>query len=780
MVERSESGEVEGFGALLRACRLDAGLTQEELADHAGVSVRTIGDLERGRAVPHRHTVDRLSVALDLDDQSRQALATHVRTTRALRRPGTPPRPLEWAVGEPSAREAAPPPRRRPAQLPHDIPDFLGRDAEIAQVRHAASGTSPGIWVLDGPGGCGKTALAVHLGHRVAGQFPDGQLYTDLRGFHLHQPPLSPAAVLSQFLRALDVDNHRIPTDPDELASMFRSILADRRVLVVLDNTASTEQVRALLPGAPGCLTLVTSRHRLSGLVARDGAHRLTLGAFDRKTAADLLASIIGAGRVSHEPEALAELARLSGCLPLALRITAERARTHLTLRDLVAGLNDEQERLNLLATDDENTSVRAVFSWSYRALEPAAARLFRLLGLHPGRDFTALAAAALADQAQSEVRPLLAGLADRHLIERGDGGRYQFHDLMRAYATEQARIDEPRAELGRARQRLIGWYLAAAVAADRRLSPQRYRITLDSVTSEHELPGVRTYRDAVEWCDAELANLVATVQLASAVGEHTRAWQLSWALVGYFDLRRPWNAWLTTHKIALASARLCQDRLGEAAVLTSLGLAYYYPRRFAEADDCYQRAGTLWQQLGDRRGAALILNGTGNIYLETRRFDQAIDSYLQVLEVYRDLGDRRGEGVVLANLAETYCELGSFDHVLDYAARALEVNRETGNPRAEGFSLCHLGHAIAATRTGAAAEGYFRQAVEVGRGADDRHMQAWALDYFGTALYADGKPREAARAWHGAVAIFDALHDPRAVDLRSRLASLTARGNGG
>ncbi|HEV2371139.1 MAG TPA: tetratricopeptide repeat protein [Streptosporangiaceae bacterium] len=761
-----------GFGAMLRAVRVDRGLTQEDLAEAAGLSVRAVGELERGRAVPHRDTVGRLSAALQLDEESQRRLTALARIGWASqRRAGAPPTEPTPAIQPPVTERS---PSAPPAQLPRDMPDFVGRDRELERLVESARHHG-GIWVIDGLGGAGKTALAVRFGHRVADRFPDGHLYLDLRGFDLDQPPVAPVAALSYFLRALGADTRRLPTGLDELAAMFRSALAGKRVLIVLDNAASTEQSRELLPGAAGCLVLVTSRHRLSGLAARHGARRITLGSLDPASAVALLTSITGAELARREPGALDDLARLCGFLPLALRIAAERARTETTsLNSQVAGLADERRRLDLLTTDDEGTSVRVVFSWSYRALEPAAARLFRLLGLHPGPDFTVPVAAALADEDVHKARRLVDLLADAHLIERSGPDRYRCHDLMRAYAAERARADEPAAQIEAAARRLIRWHLAAAVTANRLISPQRYLPGLDDVAAEPGPPPMRTYGDAVAWCDAELDNLVAVARLASAATEHALTWRLAWALAGYLDLRRPWNAWLTTHRIGLESARQARDKLGEAAILTSLGLAYYYPRLFAEAEDCDRRALHLWRELGDRRGEAVILNAIANIHLETRDFDQAIEHYRQALALHRAVSDRRGEGVTLSNLAETYCELGRFDEVLEYAPAALHAARETGNQRARVLSLCQLARAIAATRGIAEAETHFREAVELAHEADDQHVEAWALDYLGTAMLQAGRPADAALSWRRATALFDALHDPQAISLHLRLTALS------
>ena len=331
-----------------------------------------------------------------------------------------------------------------PAQLPHDVLGFTGREPELAGLASLAAGQEGAavvITAIDGVAGIGKTALAVHFAHRAAPAFPDGQLFVNLRGFDPDHPPLDPGDVLARFVRALGAGASQLPADPDELAGMYRSQLSGRRVLVVLDNAASAEQVRPLLPGTAGCLAIVTSRNRLSGLVAVDGAQRLTLDMLPPGEAVALIARSAGDERAAADPAATRRLAELCGRLPLALRITADRAAAHphLSMADLADELTAERDRLDVLATDEQASQVRAVFSWSYRALAPASARAFRLLGLHPGQDISTAAAAALLDAPVPETRQLLRTLTGGHLLEETGRDRYQFHDLVRVYAAECA-----------------------------------------------------------------------------------------------------------------------------------------------------------------------------------------------------------------------------------------------------------------------------------------------------------------------------------------------------
>jgi hypothetical protein len=356
-------------------------------------------------------------------------------------------------------------PRR---QLPRGPDTFVGREQEygaLESLAKRADGTAS-ICVIDGVAGAGKTALAIYAGRRLATRFPDGQLYADLRGFGPHRPPMTPDEALAGFLRALGVDPSAVPSGLDELAAMYRSLLAERHMLIVLDNAADAAQVRPLLPGAPGPLVLVTSRGRLSGLTARDGAARITLRPLAPAQAILLLGRIVGHDRVSAERQAAIDISARCGLLPLALRIAAERvaARPRMTLNDLAGQLTAAHARLDGLDLgEEEATAVRAVFSWSYKALAPEAARMFRMLGLHTGPDIGVPAAAALAATEQAEAGHLLEVLADAHLIEESLPGRFRVHDLLHAYAAEQARTDESAHERGSALRRVLSWYLLTA-----------------------------------------------------------------------------------------------------------------------------------------------------------------------------------------------------------------------------------------------------------------------------------------------------------------------------
>ena len=464
----SETGTARGgFGELLRSYRQSAALTQEELAHLAQLSPRAIWDLECGRRQrPRRSTVDGLIRALPLDDRQARLLATAAwpaliraaeqaapeadgaHAESAARRhsqhePGSPAR-LDGAFAE-TGRWPVPLPTV-PAQLPHGAPAFTGREPELARLdglaRAERRGSSPVICLIDGPPGAGKTTVALRFAHRVADQYADGQLYANLRGFDHDQTPLPPQDALGRMLQDLGVMPSWVPAGPDARAGMFRTVLARRRMLIVLDNAASASQVRPLLPSHPGCLVLVTSRNRLRGLTARDGAERITLGTLTPADSLTLLARIAGRDRIDADLPAATALARQCGYLPLALAIVADSitSRPGVSLAGLAGELAVEAERLDALAVEgDPSTGVRAAISWSYRTLAPEPARLFRRLGLHPGPHISLSAAAAAAGAGTTAARRLLDQLTSAHLLEESGHGHYVFHDLLRLYAAEQA-----------------------------------------------------------------------------------------------------------------------------------------------------------------------------------------------------------------------------------------------------------------------------------------------------------------------------------------------------
>jgi DNA-binding SARP family transcriptional activator len=653
-----------------------------------------------------------------------------------------------------------------PRQLPRDPAAFVGRELEYRELAALAEQAADAaqICVIDGAGGVGKTALAVHAGRRLAPLFPDGQLYVDLRGFGPRLSPMPPAEALTGFLRALGVEPAGVPSDLDEQAALYRSLLAERRVLILLDNAADAAQARPLLPGAPGSLVLVTSRSRLSGLTAREGAARLTLRPLAPAEAVSLLGSILGHERVRAEQQATADIAARCGLLPLALRVAADRAasRPRVALADLAGQLADAQARLDILNVGEEDvTAVRAVFSWSYKALAPGAARMFRLLGLHTGPDISVPAAAALAAVDDAEALRLLELLAAAHLIEEAQPARYRLHDLLRAYAAEQVRADESPEDRGSALRRMLVWYLHTADRADQLLVPGRRHAPTGPAPPGCEPVAWSAYEQALSWCDAEQANLAAAVALAADTGHDDVAWKLPVALRGFFDLRRPWAVWLACASIGVAAARRAGDRVGEAWVLDCLGHASSGLGRLEDALTCYLEAQSIRREIGDRWGeSANSMINLGCTYLDLHRLDLALDCFQQVLATSRAADNQYVECLALINLAGTYTRLELLEEALACSVRALAIAREIGYLQAEGTALSDLAAIHRAMWQWGKARGCYEEALAIRRQAGDRHGEGQTLRDLGDLSESAGHVSVALQFWGQALDIAEDLDD--------------------
>jgi tetratricopeptide (TPR) repeat protein len=697
-----------------------------------------------------------------------QRLHQQILAADAMLKPAATGRTLRAAGGVPAVRVT-------PAQLPHDIGGFTGRAAELARLAAWASASgAPGggspppvvICAIDGTAGVGKTALAVHLAHRVASSFPDGQLFVDLRGCAPHASAMTAAEALGHLLRGLGADPRGIPADADDQAGMYRSMLAGRRVLIVLDNADSAEQVRPLLPGAGRSLVIVTSRNRLDGLIARDGARRIALDVLAPDEATAMLAHFGNAAQVAAEPDPAAMLARLCGYLPLALRIVAERAavRRDGTLADLAADLAAEHQRLDLLTVADDAMSVRAAFCWSYHALPPAAARAFRLLGVHPGADITVPAAVALLDTTPSAGGALLGELARRHLIEETAPGRYQFHDLIRVYAAEQA-AGQPRRQRADAACRLVSWYLHTADAADAVVDPRRPRVPLRPLPATLQPLWFGSYAEALHWCDAERENLLALTRHAADSGWLTEAWQLPVAVFGYFYLRKPWAIWLTATQIGLAAARRSGDRIGEAATLLSLGIAHSELRQSQTAIEELTQALPLMRSLRHRGGEAITLLTLGGAYRDLNQHEPAVQHLNEALAIWRADADRWGEAIALQYLGETRLGMRQLGQAITDLQQALRIRHDIGDQYGAAWTIHDLAYTYRLAGDYATAVDHLRHALAIRRDIGDRWGEAHTLGQLGETLLAAGCPDEARRAWLAARTIFHEIGDLRAFD---------------
>lgn len=581
-----------------------------------------------------------------------------------------------------------------PRQLPADTHAFVNRTRELGELNAVLGGRDGervvfSVHVVAGTAGAGKTSLVLHWAHQVAERFPDGQLFVNLRGYDPGEP-VTAGEALRRFLRALGVAPGDVPQDVDAAAALYRSLLAGRRMLVLLDNAASAGQVRPLLPGTGDSLVVVTSRDRLSGLAVRDGARRITLGTLPEAEAVALLRAVTRDYRPEDDPAKLTELARLCARLPLALRIAAERAagRPHLHLDELLADLRDESALWDALSTGsgEEAEAVRTVFAWSYRALPAHCGRLFRLLGLHPGPEFGLHTAAALADLPLNRTRQLLDDLVGAHLLEQHGPDRYQFHDLLRAYAADQANGEEPAERRGEALGRLLDWYLHTADAAQAWLQPGEDRLALaDASTRLPPLP-FTDYDSAADWAERERAAFPRLVRAAAAAGLHRRAWQLTAVLWSALSASAAFADWLDFGPVGLDSAKRCEDPAGQRLLLNQLGMSHRSVNRLDRAVDCLDRALALSE--GDPVEEAHTRNLLGLIHVRARRLDTAAAYFARSIEVFRGAGVERWAASALSNLSGAHLEAGRLERASAAAEEALGAHRALGDQQSIGNIL--------------------------------------------------------------------------------------------
>jgi DNA-binding SARP family transcriptional activator/Tfp pilus assembly protein PilF len=645
---------------------------------------------------------------------------------------GAPPRPPE-----PDPPPASP----TPAQLPADVPGFTGREDELAVLDRLGAdateqSTAAVILAISGTAGVGKTALAVRWAHRVRSRFPDGQLYVNLRGYDTEQP-MTPEDALAGFLRALGVAGGDIPAARDERAAAYRSRLDGRRMLVVLDNVATVDQVRPLLPGTGSCTVVVTSRDTLPGLVARHGAARLVVPLLPAGQALTLITRLIG-DRVRADPAAAADLIGRCGHLPLALRVAAELAagRPDAPLRELVAELADEGRRLELLnAGGDLQTGVRAVFSWSYRQLDPAAARAFRLLGLIPGPDVAGYAAAALLATGVAEAGALLTGLAQAHLIQHTAADRFTLHDLLRAYAVDLCRRSGDGAA-DAALDRLCDATLFTAAQAMDTLYPAEQHRRARVRRPESPIPPVGDCRGSQSWLDRERDNLVALVGHAATHGRPQHAIRLTLTLLRYLESGGHYPEAVAMHEHAVRAARQSGDAAAEAQLLTNLAVMNVQQGNYPQADGLLRRAIELARSCGDHAAEARALGNLGHVDQWQGRYDEAADRLGEALALCRRTGDEAAEARALGNLGQVHRRRGHDEQAAAYLSEAVRVCRRIGDPVGEGYALASLGDVAARQRDSRRAVTCYREALTIFRRTNERAGTALALDGLGAVTH--------------------------------------------
>jgi tetratricopeptide (TPR) repeat protein len=680
-------------------------------------------------------------------------------------------------VGGPGPGSAA---RRVPAQLPADVADFTGRAAHLEQLRSLMSGAGqPGngavtVAVVAGTPGLGKTALAIHAAHRLRPEFPDGQLYVSLRGGSDHPGP--PDEVLARFLRDLGVDGTRVPVDPEERAAMYRTRLAERQMLIVLDDARDAAQVRPLLPGTGSCAVIVTSRNRLSGLA---GSRLIDLDVLGDGEATELFARIVGAERAEADPAAVRDVLSVCAGLPLAIRIAGSRlaARRGWTVRRLADRLADQRRRIDELTAGD--LAVRACFQVSFDALPRASgdgvdpAHVFRMLGVWQGSSIGLSAATALIGEPEDSVADALEVLVDANLLEFPGPDRYRLHDLLRDYAAERAQADEPPEAVDNAARRILGWYLRTADAAESVVAPYLERVPLDPAELADEPLTFATAEQALSWCQQERANLVAAARQAADHGLHDIAWKLPVAMRVCLDRLGYRTEWLATHHIALASARELGNRSAEAWVLTNIGMVLGQ-QHVDDAIGYFEQALIISRDIGDLQDESRAANNLAFTYVLLERFEEAVPALLDALKLQRELGRRYGECIALINLGEVYVELGRYDEAISRSQEALAIAREVGSARDEGYALYNLGRAHLDQGHLDQAVDLFEQALPFHRAVGERYGEAQDLQRLGSAHARAARPAQAREAWTQARALFEALaEDTRTTELAAQLEQL-------
>ncbi|SMC72252.1 Predicted transcriptional regulator containing an HTH domain and an uncharacterized domain shared with the mammalian protein Schlafen [Kibdelosporangium aridum] len=634
----------------------------------------------------------------------------------------------------------------KPRTLPRGVKTFVGREAELGWLE---SSPDAGVFLITGAPGTGKTTLAVNFAHQVADRYPDGQLYVDLRGFSPSGRPVQPAEALLLFLDALGISRQAMPVELEARVALYRSIVAGRRMLVLLDNARSTEQVLPLLPGSAQCRVLVTSRARLADLVAKNDAVQVALNVFDRNAGLTLLARCLGDERIDAEPDAAAQLVGYCGGLPLALRIVAAHAAAHpeFPLHVLASELNDANSRLAVLAGDDESASIRAAFSWTYQALSPESARVFRLLGLHPGPDIGLAAVAAITDLTEPQAQQVLREVCVAHLIHHYTPGRYRFHDLLRLYAHEQAMANDSDWERDDAIRRVLDHYIERSGRGDR------------------------------HWFATERMVLLAAIDSAAQLGLDERAWRLASAITPFLDQQGLWHDLASVQHTALGAADQAGDRHAQAEIHRNLGGVHGQFGRIAEAVKHYELSLRLCRELRDEVGEAHSELALSKVYGRRNQTDEAVFHARVALDLFRRNADRLGEADALVTSADCAVQTGELRQALEEFKQARELYRDLDNRGGESLALEGLGQVHHGLRQFPEAVEHYETALRLSREAGNRYGEAVTLSRLGDTYQALGDRAKARSTWQHALELLHEFGDPDADTVLAKLASLDQRG---
>jgi tetratricopeptide (TPR) repeat protein/transcriptional regulator with XRE-family HTH domain len=724
------------FAGLLLRLRAGAGLTQEELAEAASVSVRSVRDLEHGRvAIPQRETVRLLADALRLAGPER-------------------------AEFEAAGRSHVAPATASTRGLPRDIASFTGRQRELAELmgpvtEASDAGAVVGIHAIGGMAGIGKTAFAVHAAHRLADRFPGGQIFLPLHGHTPGQQPVDPADALASLLRTAGVAPGQIPPGLAARTTLWRDRLAGQKLLLLLDDAVSSEQVLPLLPGSGRSLVLVTSRRHLSAL---DDATAISLDTLPAGEAAGLLIRLAGRPTLDAGDPGVREITRLCGYLPLAIGMVARQLRHHPAWSAIgrAAELAAAVDRLELMVT--ENLSVAAAFDLSYADLSLDLQELFRWLGLHPGSEVDSHAAAALHGTSPAVARRGLEALYDQYLLTEVSPGRYRMHDLIREHARALADRLDPDNDRDHATARLLDYYQYAAARAGaliaRQVRPGAARVG-DPVTAT--VPDLAGAEQALAWFRAERTTLLACLDHAATTGQHSRVIALTAALAGLLRSDGPWAEAITRHETAIRAAQQHGDRLGQANALTDLGDV----RRLtgdtgdnAAAPQAHRKALEIYRDLGDRLGQANALSDLGDVQADTGDYRAAAHDLEQALDIYRDLGDRLGQAVALSHLGTVRLHTADPPTAALTLDQALDIYRHLGNRFGQANTLLYLGTARRLTDDYPAAARDLEQALDIYQDIGNRLGQANTLRDLANVRWLTGDYPAAAHALEQALDI--------------------------
>lgn len=663
---------------------------------------------------------------------------------------------VQKSIAQPLARELV-----RPRQLPADLPAFVGRSDELARIHELVpADTEPSvIATITGMAGVGKTALAVHIAHSLSRRFPEGQLYINMRGFDPAGPGVEPMAALRAFLYALGLSSEQIPRDFDAQVALYRSVLTHRRLLIVLDNVRDSEHAKSLLPGSSGCMVIITSRERLSGLVTAHGAHPIALDVMSEQDARLFLTERVGAARMDEEPDAVRRIVQVCSGLPLALAIVAARAATHSSfpLSTIADELSDAQGSLDAFSNVDATIDARAVFSWSYNVLRAPTARFFRWLALHPGPNITLPAAASLSGQSVREVRSLLAELTHAHLISEHRPRRYTFHDLIRNYAMELLDELDDREEQMEVERRLIDHYLHTAYNATVILSPSHAKLELEEPARLCEPQRFDEYTDAYSWVESERAALVSLVERAAS-GFEKQSWQLASTLVEMMQRRGCLVELLKVQQTGLAAAVRVADPVGVAQSHWNLGRIYSQLNRQQEGRNHLDRALTAFSELDDRAGQAATHSTLAFVSVCAGDQELAAEHARRSLDFYRWAGDRSGQAKASNNLGWLCTLTGDYEQALKHCQHAFSLFEELRDGTSQvsawdsiGFIYHHLGDYERAMNS-------YLGALQLARSLRDRANEADILLHLGQTHRARGDFEAARSAWEEASVAYQDL----------------------